>query len=88
MHNRRSPIQAHFAECLQGTATIRAFRAEQRFIVENDARVDVNSSAVMSFTSAGRWLQIRVETLGAIVVAATALLCWGARDSLSGALAG
>ena len=43
----RSPIQSHFNECLQGTSTIRAFRAEHRFTVENDDRVDVNSSAVM-----------------------------------------
>ena len=40
-----SPIYAHFQESLVGLCTIRALRASQRFISENEARVDVNQRA-------------------------------------------
>ena len=38
----RSPIFAHFSETLSGAATIRAYRATERFIAESKARVDAS----------------------------------------------
>jgi ATP-binding cassette subfamily C (CFTR/MRP) protein 1 len=48
----RSPIQGHFAECLQGTATIRAYAQQERFVRESDKRVDTNQRALFSFIAA------------------------------------
>ena len=40
-----SPVYAHFSESLAGLSTIRALRASDRFIAENEARVNVNQRA-------------------------------------------
>ncbi|XP_014673768.1 PREDICTED: multidrug resistance-associated protein 1-like [Priapulus caudatus] len=39
----RSPIYTHFTETLQGASTIRAYRVQQRFIGENESRIDENA---------------------------------------------
>lgn len=86
----RSPVQAHFSESLQGASTIRAYGDAQvaRFTRESDARVDENSRMVLAYAAVGRWLGVRTELMGALVTLATALLCWVARDSITGGLAG
>lgn len=38
----RSPIFSHFGASLEGTSTIRAFRAQFMFIRDNEKRVDYN----------------------------------------------
>jgi len=43
----RSPIFAHFSETISGAATIRAYRACERFIAESKTRVD--ASQVFNF---------------------------------------
>ena len=40
-----SPVYAHFSETLSGVWTIRAFRATQRFMLQNQTRLDVNQRA-------------------------------------------
>ena len=40
-----SPVYAHFSETLAGLWTIRALRATQRFILQNQSRLDVNQRA-------------------------------------------
>lgn len=68
----RSPIYAHFQESLGGIATIRAYRQQQRFLLENEWRVDSNLKAFFPSISANRWLAIRLEFLGAVVIFAAA----------------
>lgn len=41
----KSPIFASFQETLGGVSTIRAYRQSQRFIAENEARLDRNQEA-------------------------------------------
>ncbi|KAI5294661.1 hypothetical protein KEM52_003513 [Ascosphaera acerosa] len=41
----RSPIYAHFQESLGGLPTIRAFRQQKRFTMENELRMDLNQPA-------------------------------------------
>ncbi|KAK3322412.1 P-loop containing nucleoside triphosphate hydrolase protein [Apodospora peruviana] len=64
----RSPIYAHFQESLGGTSTIRAYRQQDRFEHENEWRVDANLRAYFPSISANRWLAIRLEFIGAIVI--------------------
>jgi len=64
----RSPIYVHFSETITGQSVIRAWGEEQRFITESERRVDYNQ--MMSYPSiiANRWLAVRLEILGAIIV--------------------
>jgi ABC-type multidrug transport system fused ATPase/permease subunit len=68
----RSPIYAHFQESLGGISTIRAYRQQARFVRENEWRVDSNLRAYFPSISANRWLAVRLEFLGAIVILAAA----------------
>lgn len=68
----RSPIYAHFQETLGGISTIRAFRQEQRFELENEWRVDSNLKAFYPSLSANRWLAVRLEFIGGVVILAAA----------------
>lgn len=64
----RSPIYAHFQESLGGISTIRAYRQSNRFELENEWRVDANLRAYFPSVSANRWLAVRLEFIGAVVI--------------------
>ncbi|KAK1971225.1 hypothetical protein LY78DRAFT_137606 [Colletotrichum sublineola] len=64
----KSPIYAHFQESLGGISTIRAYRQQQRFELENEWRVDANLKAYFPSISANRWLAVRLEFIGALVI--------------------
>lgn len=64
----RSPIYAHFQESLGGISTIRAYRQQNRFELENEWRVDANLRAFFPSISANRWLAVRLEFIGAICI--------------------
>ncbi|SPQ22876.1 ebef6632-866d-439f-84cd-3a4a4182fd09 [Thermothielavioides terrestris] len=68
----RSPIYAHFQESLGGISTIRAYRQQDRFELENEWRVDANLRAYFPSISANRWLAVRLEFIGAVVILAAA----------------
>lgn len=68
----RSPIYAHFQESLGGISTIRAYRQQDRFELENEWRVDANLRAYFPSISANRWLAVRLEFIGGIVILAAA----------------
>ncbi|KAG0019619.1 hypothetical protein BGZ82_011830, partial [Podila clonocystis] len=78
----KSPIYQHFSESLAGVTTIRALGAEDRFILENATRANIAGNAYFSWVVSNRWLQIRLEGLGAIVVLAAALFVVLSRDTL------
>lgn len=68
----RSPIYAHFQESLSGISTIRAYRQTKRFSLENEWRVDANLRAYYPSISANRWLAVRLEFIGSIIILAAA----------------
>ncbi|PHH55270.1 Canalicular multispecific organic anion transporter 1 [Ceratocystis fimbriata CBS 114723] len=68
----RSPVYAHFQETLGGTATIRAYGKQSRFEQDNEWRVDANLRAFFPSISSNRWLAIRLEFIGALVILAAA----------------
>lgn len=57
----KSPIFASFQETLGGVSTIRAYRQTERFIAENQARVDRNQEAFFPSINCNRWLAVRLE---------------------------
>lgn len=84
----KSPIYQHFSETLTGVTTIRALYADKRFIAENAARADVSANAYFAWIVTNRWLQIRLECLGSVIVLAAALFAVLGRDTLNPASAG
>ncbi|KAG0378501.1 hypothetical protein BGX24_003626 [Mortierella sp. AD032] len=84
----KSPIYQHFSETLTGVTTIRALGADKRFIAKNAAKADVSANAYFAWIVTNRWLQIRLECLGSVIVLAAALFAVLARDSLNPASAG
>jgi ATP-binding cassette, subfamily C (CFTR/MRP), member 1 len=52
---------------LDGAVTIRAFRQQAFFVNTFHTSVDRNSSAMLNFDAAQRWLALRIELLGASI---------------------
>jgi ATP-binding cassette subfamily C (CFTR/MRP) protein 1 len=55
----RSPVFAWFSETLSGVSTIRAYGQQERFIANNEARLDRNMACYMPAQSVNRWLAVR-----------------------------
>jgi len=70
----RSPLQAMLSEGIEGASTIRTFNKEDTFIRRFHVFSDRNTSAQMNFLSAQRWLGIRIELLGAVIVFVAGIL--------------
>lgn len=68
----RSPIYANFQESLNGVNTIRAYGQTDRFIFLNQLRVDKNMRAYHPAINANRWLAVRLEFLGSVVILGSA----------------
>ncbi|KAJ1882836.1 hypothetical protein LPJ57_000651 [Coemansia sp. RSA 486] len=70
----RSPIFAHFQESIGGISTIRAYSQQSRFVAENEDRLEHNIRAYYNYLFLNRWLALRLETLGNVVMLGTTLL--------------
>jgi len=70
----RSPMQSMISECVEGSTTIRIFQQDTNFISRFYEIANTNSSALLNFVSAQRWLGFRVELLASIVVLVSTLL--------------
>ena len=57
----KSPIFSHFGETVNGVSTIRAYRAEKRFIRMMEHHVDENLLYYFPNNISNRWLAIRLE---------------------------
>uniref|UniRef100_A0A6V2H2N6 ABC transporter domain-containing protein n=4 Tax=Ditylum brightwellii TaxID=49249 RepID=A0A6V2H2N6_9STRA len=69
----RSPIQAMLAEGVDGATMIRVFCQEQHFIFKFQTALDKNTAAQLNFIAAQRWLGLRVQLLGVLIVFSTSL---------------
>ncbi|KAJ7552377.1 hypothetical protein O6H91_06G052800 [Diphasiastrum complanatum] len=68
----RSPVYAQFGEALNGLATIRAYKAHDRLAEFNGKTMDHNVRFTLVNVSANRWLAIRLEFLGGLMIWLTA----------------
>ena len=67
---------------LDGASTIRVFRREQIFLTKFQQSTDTNSSAMLNYISAQRWLGLRIELLGSSVVLIASVLVISLNDTL------
>ncbi|XP_076867754.1 ATP-binding cassette sub-family C member 2 isoform X1 [Brachyhypopomus gauderio] len=84
----RSPIYSHFGETVSGLSVIRAYGHQQRFLERNRITIDDNLKSVYPWIVSNRWLAIRLEFLGNLVVFFAALFAVISRDTLDSGLVG
>ncbi|KAF8969223.1 ABC transporter [Flammula alnicola] len=84
----RSSLYSHFSESLSGLATIRAYGEANRFLLDNERRVDVENRAYWLTVTNQRWLGIRLDLLGALLTFIVAMLTVGTRFTISPAQTG
>ncbi|KAM7270988.1 hypothetical protein ACFE04_030202 [Oxalis oulophora] len=68
----RSPVYAQFGEALNGLSTIRAYKAYDRMATINGNSMDSNIRFTLVNMSGNRWLAIRLETVGGLMIWLTA----------------
>uniref|UniRef100_A0A8B9G5I3 Canalicular multispecific organic anion transporter 1 n=1 Tax=Amazona collaria TaxID=241587 RepID=A0A8B9G5I3_9PSIT len=84
----RSPIYSHFGETVSGLSVIRAYGHQARFLQQNEITMDINQKAVYSWIISNRWLAIRLEFVGSLVVFFSALLAVISKGTLEGGIVG
>lgn len=78
----RSPIYSHFSESISGQSTIRAYDEQNRFTSESEGKVDHNQAVSYLSICANRWLGVRLEIVGSVVVLAAAMFAILARETI------
>lgn len=68
----RSPVYAQFGEALNGLSTIRAYKAYDRMANINGKSMDNNIRFTLVNMSGNRWLGIRLEFVGGLMIWLTA----------------
>eukprot|EP00760_Papus_ankaliazontas_P035929 PhM_4_TR8090/c0_g1_i1/m.51764 len=71
----KSPVFSHFTETLSGIDVIKAYGNTMRFLRENRLRLDNMARTSTDVLNCNRWLGIRLEFLGNIVVLCMTILC-------------
>uniref|UniRef100_A0A671K3G5 ATP-binding cassette, sub-family C (CFTR/MRP), member 8b n=1 Tax=Sinocyclocheilus anshuiensis TaxID=1608454 RepID=A0A671K3G5_9TELE len=61
-------LLSHYSQTIEGLTTIRAFRHEQRFKKKLLEHTDANNISSLFLMAANRWLEVRMEYIGAFVV--------------------
>ena len=69
-----SPIISNFAETLEGAVSVRAFHAQQRFIALNHSALNKSLCTYYLSVSCNRWLAVRLESIGNVLVFCAAAL--------------
>ncbi|CAK9265220.1 unnamed protein product [Sphagnum jensenii] len=70
----RSPVYAQFGEALNGLASIRAYKVYDRMAIMNGKAMDMNARFNFVNMSSNRWLSIRLEFLGGLMIWMTGTL--------------
>jgi ABC-type multidrug transport system fused ATPase/permease subunit len=70
----KSPIFAWFSESLAGVSTIRSFNQQSIFIKANERHNDRNQICYLPSISVNRWLAVRLEIVGAVIILVVAVL--------------
>ncbi|GAC94098.1 multidrug resistance-associated ABC transporter [Pseudozyma hubeiensis SY62] len=64
----KTPVFTWFQESLGGLSSIRAFGQEARFIATSEARVDRNQQCYFPAVTCNRWLAVRIEMMGSVII--------------------
>ncbi|KAE8621831.1 hypothetical protein XENTR_v10004987 [Xenopus tropicalis] len=84
----RSPVISHFGETLMGAPTIRAYGHQERFINQNKDVVNENLVCYYNNVISNRWLAVRLEFLGSLMIFFAALFAVQAGDKMNSGIVG
>ncbi|KAM4699578.1 multidrug resistance-associated protein 1-like [Discoglossus pictus] len=84
----RSPVISHFSETLLGASTIRAYGHQERFISQNKDVVNENLVCYYNNVISNRWLAVRLEFLGNLMVFFAALFAVLREDKMDSGVVG
>ncbi|CAL1682835.1 unnamed protein product [Lasius platythorax] len=84
----RSPIYSHFSESVTGAQIIRAYGVQEQFIHESENRVDFNQVCYYPSIISNRWLAVRLEMVGNLIIFFAALFAVLSRDTMNSGLVG
>ncbi|KAJ3073805.1 Multidrug resistance-associated protein 1 [Podochytrium sp. JEL0797] len=84
----RSPLYAHVSESMTGVSTIRAYREQTRFISKTDTLIDTNNTPYYIQVTSARWLGMRLEIIGNLLILFTALFGVVTRNTANPAMIG
>lgn len=84
----RSDVFARFSEGVSGTSSIRAYGLQEHFTKGLRAAVDQMDSAYYLTFSNQRWLSVRLDTIGILLVFTTGILVVTSRFDVSPSIAG
>ncbi|RDA88362.1 hypothetical protein CP532_5604 [Ophiocordyceps camponoti-leonardi (nom. inval.)] len=84
----RSHVFAKFGEGLSGVASIRAYGLRPRFVEELRAAIDDMNSAYYLTFSNQRWLSVRLDTIGNVLVFVVGILVVTSRFSVDPSIGG
>lgn len=83
-----SPIFGLFSETIDGVSTIRAFNNQQKFIDLNYNRINRDHVAYFVGICSNRWLAVRLEMVGSLIIFSATLFAVIERDNISPGLMG
>uniref|UniRef100_A0A8D2L2R0 Uncharacterized protein n=1 Tax=Varanus komodoensis TaxID=61221 RepID=A0A8D2L2R0_VARKO len=84
----QTPIISHFSETLLGVSTVRAFGHQERFINQNKDVINENLVCFYNNVISNRWLSVRLEFLGNLMVFFAALFAVFAGSKVDSAAIG
>lgn len=84
----RSPLFAHFSESINGISTIRAYKLEQQFIKHNEKLIDTNMRTWFVQWMLQRWLGLRLEFIGALIILSAGLFMCAAKGVIGAGVIG
>ncbi|KAM0755919.1 ATP-dependent bile acid permease [Meredithblackwellia eburnea MCA 4105] len=80
---QRSFIYSNLGEMLSGLTSVRAYRSQEQFIAKTDKAIDEENQAYYMTVTLQRWLGIRLDFLGNILVLGISLFGVGFRNTVS-----
>lgn len=84
----KSPVFSYFREVLSGLSCICGYGIEGDMLRRHFRLVDDNARARLNWDACNRWLGVRVDLIGAMIVSSTAFFVVVSANRLSGGLVG
>ncbi|KAM5532133.1 hypothetical protein V8D89_014226 [Ganoderma adspersum] len=80
--NLRSVLYASYTETLTGLSTVRAYRSQDRFVRTAEQGQDVENRAYYMTVAIQRWLGVRLDILGNMLILGICLFAAGFRNTV------
>ncbi|RPD65442.1 multidrug resistance-associated ABC transporter [Lentinus tigrinus ALCF2SS1-7] len=78
----RSILYASYSETLTGLSTVRAYRSQHRFVIKSEEGLDLENRAYYMTIAIQRWLGVRLDMLGNILILGIGLFAAGFRKTV------